>query len=63
MTMLIVAFSKTPWDQANHILLNGQWKFNWVDSDKKKPNNFYQTNFDDNQWGQIAVPANCEVNG
>ncbi|PKH00375.1 glycoside hydrolase family 2 TIM barrel-domain containing protein [Paraglaciecola sp. MB-3u-78] len=57
------AFSKTPWDQANHILLNGQWKFNWVDSVKKKPNDFYQTNFDDSQWGKIAVPANWEVNG
>jgi beta-galactosidase len=57
------AFSKTPWDQANHILLNGQWKFNWVDSVKKKPNDFYQTNFDDSRWGQIAVPANWEVNG
>ena len=57
------AFSKTPWDQANHILLNGQWKFNWVDSVKKKPNDFYQTNFDDSQWGHIAVPANWEVNG
>jgi beta-galactosidase len=57
------AFSKTPWDQANHILLNGQWKFNWVDSVKKKPNDFYQTNFNDSQWDQIAVPANWEVNG
>jgi beta-galactosidase len=57
------AFSKTPWDQANHMLLNGQWKFNWVDSVKKKPSNFYQTDYDDSQWGQIAVPANWEVNG
>jgi beta-galactosidase len=57
------AFSKTPWDQANHILLNGQWKFDWVDSVKKKPNNFYQNNYDDSQWDQIAVPANWEVNG
>jgi beta-galactosidase len=57
------AFSKTPWDQANHILLNGQWKFNWVDSVKKSPDDFYQTNFDDSQWDQIAVPANWEVNG
>jgi beta-galactosidase len=58
-----VAFSKIPWDQTNHILLNGQWKFNWVDSVKKKPTNFYQANYDDSQWGQIAVPANWEVNG
>jgi beta-galactosidase len=57
------AFSKTPWDQPNHILLNGQWKFNWVNSVKKKPDDFYQTDFDDSQWGQIAVPANWEVNG
>jgi len=57
------AFSKTPWDQANHILLNGQWKFNWVDSVKKSPDDFYQTHFDDSQWDQIAVPANWEVKG
>ncbi|MDB4327137.1 DUF4981 domain-containing protein [bacterium] len=57
------AFSKTPWDQANHILLNGQWKFNWVDSVKKRPDDFYQIDYDDNQWGQISVPANWEVNG
>ncbi len=57
------AFSKTPWDQGNHILLNGQWKFNWVDSVKKKPNDFYLSNFDDSQWDKIAVPANWEVNG
>ena len=57
------AFSKTPWSQANHILLNGQWKFNWVDSFKNKPNDFYLSNFDDTQWGRITVPANWEVNG
>lgn len=57
------AFSKTPWTQNNHILLNGQWKFNWVDSVKNKPNDFHQTNFDASQWDEIAVPANWEVNG
>ncbi|WP_158972948.1 glycoside hydrolase family 2 TIM barrel-domain containing protein [Paraglaciecola sp. L3A3] len=57
------AFSKTPWDQANHMLLNGKWKFNWVETVKKKPNDFFKTSYDDSKWDEIAVPANWEVNG
>mgnify|MGYP003633761913 FL=1 len=57
------AFSMSPWDQANHMLLNGQWKFNWVESVQKKPTDFYHTDYDDSNWGSIAVPANWEVNG
>jgi beta-galactosidase len=56
------AFSKTPWDQSNHILLNGLWAFNWVDSVSKKPNDFYQSNYDYSQWDKIEVPANWEIN-
>lgn len=43
--------------------LNGKWKFNWVPSYKKRPMNFYKTDFDDSAWGEIDVPANWEVNG
>ncbi|GAC16459.1 glycoside hydrolase family 2 TIM barrel-domain containing protein [Aliiglaciecola lipolytica] len=57
------AFSKTPWDQSNHLLLNGSWKFKWVESVTKKPSDFYKTEYDDSKWGEITVPANWEVNG
>ena len=43
--------------------LNGKWKFNWVPSYKKRPVNFYKTDFDDSTWGEIDVPANWEING
>ena len=43
--------------------LNGKWKFNWVSSYKKRPVNFYKTDFDDSAWNEIEVPANWEING
>ena len=39
--------------------LNGKWKFNWVPSYKKRPMNFYKTDFDDSAWGEIDVPEHC----
>ena len=43
--------------------LNGKWKFNWVPSYKKRPVDFYKTDFDDSAWGEIDIPANWELNG
>lgn len=37
--------------------LNGKWKFNWVPSYKKRPMNFYKTDFDDSAWGEIERPG------
>ena len=48
---------------ANYKSLNGKWKFNWVPTYKKRPVNFYTTDFDDSSWGEIEVPANWETNG
>jgi beta-galactosidase len=56
-------FTHSPWDYSNYQLLNGNWTFNWVNSPKRKAQGFYQTNYDDSRWQQIAVPANWEVNG
>jgi len=53
----------TPWQQSNHQLLNGNWKFNWVDHPSKRVIDFYKTNFDDKKWGRFPVPANWEING
>ena len=47
------------WSQC----LNGEWKFNWVDSPSKAPSDFYKEGYDASSWGTIKVPANWELNG
>ncbi|MES2418168.1 MAG: glycoside hydrolase family 2 TIM barrel-domain containing protein [Bacteroidota bacterium] len=48
---------------AYFISLNGTWKFNWVKDPRKRPADFFQTNFDDKKWDDFKVPANWETNG
>ena len=55
--------AQTPWQQNNHLLLNGKWKFNWVEHSSKRVVDFYKTSFDDDKWGTFPVPANWEING
>ncbi len=43
--------------------LNGIWKFNWVRDARKRPLDFYKTEFNDQSWDNFKVPANWEVNG
>ena len=43
--------------------LNGAWKFNWVKDPRKRPVDFYKTDFDDAAWNNFAVPANWELHG
>ena len=43
--------------------LNGDWKFYWVDSPTKAPEDFYKVDYDVSQWNTIKVPANWELNG
>lgn len=45
--------------------LNGTWRFNWVSDPRQRPQDFYKTDFNDQQkgWVNFAVPANWEVNG
>lgn len=45
------------------ISLNGTWKFNWVKDPRKRPLDFYKTDYNDSQWDNFKVPANWEVNG
>jgi len=47
------------WSQC----LNGDWKFNWVDSPSKAPTDFYKEGYDASDWRTIKVPANWELNG
>ena len=46
-----------------YINLNGQWKFNWVQKPADRPVDFYNTNYDDSNWNEIAVPGNWEFLG
>ena len=43
--------------------LDGSWKFNWVGNPNERPTNFFETNFDDSTWTNIAVPSNWEMKG
>ena len=45
------------------ISMNGDWKFNWVQDPRKRPADFYKTDFDDAGWKNFKVPANWELNG
>lgn len=43
--------------------LDGQWKFHWVRSPEERPQEFYQSDFNDKKWNEIKVPANWELEG
>lgn len=45
------------------INLNGLWKFNWVRKPTDRPADFYKEDFDVNNWDEIKVPANWEMQG
>ncbi len=48
---------------SNFLLLNGKWKFKYVDRYGIRPMDFYQENFDVTGWDDINVPANWELEG
>ncbi|MFM7180312.1 MAG: glycoside hydrolase family 2 TIM barrel-domain containing protein [Verrucomicrobiales bacterium] len=50
---------QSPWC----LMLNGDWKFNWVDHPDKRPLKFWKTDFDDSSWKTIPVPSNVELQG
>lgn len=48
----------------NYLLLNGTWKFNYVENFSERPmDDFYKSDFDDSAWHDIKVPGNWEVQG
>ncbi|HEY8389050.1 MAG TPA: glycoside hydrolase family 2 TIM barrel-domain containing protein, partial [Parasegetibacter sp.] len=50
-------------NSLNYISLNGLWKFHWVQDPRKRPTDFFRTDFDDTGWNNFPVPANWELNG
>ena len=43
--------------------LNGLWKFHFSKNPDERPADFYKADFDVNQWDDIAVPGNWQVQG
>jgi beta-galactosidase len=43
--------------------LNGKWKFNWVKKPADRPQDFYKSEFSDNDWDEIDVPGNWQMFG
>lgn len=60
------AYYKTPWvypRSTDYQLLNGKWKFFFVDEPSKRPLTFFQPSFDTSTWDEITVPSNWEMQG
>lgn len=50
-------------ESTNFLLLNGKWKFNYVDKYGIRPLDFFKEDFDTSSWADIKVPANWELEG
>ncbi|MFT6862999.1 MAG: beta-galactosidase, partial [Akkermansiaceae bacterium] len=57
------AMTKRRLDSPQCLLLNGDWKFSWVDHPDKRPLDFFKSDFDDSAWKTIPVPSNVELQG
>lgn len=57
------ALTKERLDSPWCMMLNGEWKFHWVDHPEKRPLDFHKTDFDDSAWKTIPVPSNVEIQG
>lgn len=44
-------------------LLNGQWKFKWVETPGQVPEGFWQPGYNVNEWDEIIVPSNWQMEG
>ena len=51
--------NQSPW----FVLLNGDWKFNFVEKPADRPVDFFKKDFDDSKWKTIPVLSNWEKKG
>ena len=49
--------------KAQHTSLNGQWKFKLFPSPEQVEGDFINPTFNDNQWDNITVPSNWQLQG
>lgn len=52
-----------PWEAPNHLLLNGNWHFQYHLSPATRVVDFFKTNYDVSQWSTIPVPSNWQFQG
>lgn len=52
-------WEKSPYYQS----LNGTWKFNWVRKPADRPKEFHKPEFNVDDWNNIPVPSNWELQG
>ena len=43
--------------------LNGKWKFFWVRKPSDRPEDFFKSEYDMNDWDEIEVPSNWQLKG
>ena len=56
----------TPWTtpkNSRYLSLNGTWKFNLVSDPEKRPDAFFESDFNTDNWDEIPVPSNWEMHG
>ena len=44
-------------------LLNGQWKFKWVETPEQVPEGFWNPKYNVKNWDEITVPSNWQMEG
>lgn len=48
---------------GSYTLLNGEWKFKYLETPFASDEDFYRPGYDDSAWGTIPVPAHWQLHG
>lgn len=58
------ALTASDWRTSPYVkLLNGTWKFRWLQHPRLIPSDFFQPTVDDKTWDDLPVPSNWQVVG
>lgn len=57
------AIQDLPRKCENYQLLNGTWKFLWVEAPDQVPADFWEPDFELNGWNEVTVPSNWQMEG
>ena len=57
------ALQNDAFSNENFQLLNGQWKFKWVETPEQVPIGFWRPDYNVNSWDEIKVPSNWQMEG
>lgn len=57
------ALTANPENSELFLNLNGHWKFKFIDAPKNAPDNFHNPAINDEDWDEIKVPSNWQIEG